>query len=84
MQNFLSIFRNPNKPVIVESFPEWREFTPEDKKMIKLHYDSQLIDIPYKERMEIMRSVLLKSRHRRVMGDRPDAQTAGTFTWWQT
>ena len=41
-----------------------------------IDYDSQLIDIPNKERMERMRAILLKSRDRRVKGDSPVPQPA--------
>ena len=68
----------------MELVPEWREFTPEDKKMMKLDYDSQLIDIPNKERMERMRAILLKSRDRRAIGDSPAPQPAtGKYCTWR-
>ena len=77
--DLLSIFRKPNEPVKVDSFPDWPEFTLEDKKLMMIDYDSQLIDVPYKERMERMRSILLQSRNRRVNGDSPTPQPAGKF-----
>ena len=50
----------------IESFPEWPEFRPDESKMMQLDYDSQPIEVPYKERMERLRAVLLQSRNRRA------------------
>ena len=61
----------------VESFPDWPEFRSDENKMMLLDYDSQPIEVPYKERMERLRAVLLQSRNRQAKEFGPATQTAG-------
>lgn len=69
--------RNPNKPVKLDSFPDWMPVTTEDGKLMGIDYDSHMIDVPYKERMQKMRQVLLQSRKRHTLGARLSEQTTG-------
>lgn len=60
------------------SFPDWPEFKADGGKLMMINYGSQMIDVPFKQRMHRMRDILLKSRNRSAMSDVVAAKLRGS------